>query len=822
MTFRSIAVVIFALSMSSTLAFPQSKAKEHYVKGDQLLKESQLFEAVSELSQAAKLEPRNKKYERRLSEATRAASVLAETRGEAFLLKSGGGDIAQARYWLKRALEYDSFNMSAKRSSEKLEEDIEAAKARATDARAALDRADVESAESSVKSLQPFREVVSDVPRLEKELAACKQASAAKRLWDNGGNTKALSQLVSAESAAPGSRCVRSFSLSLRRSVSAYYLTAASRLSGRSVAAMLERVHLMDSALNADPSNNDAARLFEQSASAWSNLALAESKALNGGTDIRRARVSLETLRLAERELSQNPSFISAQNSLKASSYPPLRVHVSTVRPSNCASVVTQDWVRATLEEALRPVAFIEDEAGGHVLSVRELTCSTTDIPRQSSQKVNSTYVAGHNQLVNPEYTRLEAQLAYAQQQLNQANINNQLNPSFGTSFAVGLWQGRVARLQRELNGTPPYIIQGVVQQYQYERFQAYRSYQLSCILGFYSQGDANKSILQRDIIAKAEDVKEGTTGVLAEDSTGAEDSEPVLMSSESLAAQAVERFRDNLREGSKQLVWSYLGTRVMDKNVDSTTRLADLLYALDVAKGTKYQDLGHQYSTNLHTMLVNGLSDMSQTKSILDSLSIPIPDRPQASEYEPEATVQPATSLEKALQGVVMVETDNGTGSGFFLTPACVVITNQHVIAGADTIILRTTSRRLFTATVVAQDEDRDLALMKSNAPSCSPLSLGDSSRAAIGQDVYAIGSPLGLSDTVTRGIISALRTSGKGIHYLQVDATINPGNSGGPLIDRNGDVLGVTTFKVRGFEGLNFAIASSEIKSAFGRYLR
>jgi len=259
-----------------------------------------------------------------------------------------------------------------------------------------------------------------------------------------------------------------------------------------------------------------------------------------------------------------------------------------------------------------------------------------------------------------------------------------------------------------------------------------------------------------------------------------------------------------------------------MDRSLDSSTRLANLLYALDVADGTKYQELRPQFTTNIVTMLVNGPSKLSQTKAILDSISLPVPDQPQVNDNESEGSVQPMRSLERTLQAVVMVETDNGTGSGFFLTAACVVVTNEHVVAGAETIILRTASKRLLTATVLARDENRDLALLSSNAHSCAPLSLGDSSRAAVGQEIYTIGSPLGLSDTVTRGIISASRTTTDGVHYLQIDAAINPGNSGGPLVDRNGDVLGVTTFKVKGFEGLNFAVASSEITNAFARYLK
>lgn len=821
MRFRSLPAIFLAVSMAS-LAFAESGAKDHYKKGEQYVREDQIYLAVGEFAQAVKLDARNRKYQRKLLETEHAASVRAATEAEQYLKRPEGFDPSKARSSLGRALEYDSSNATAKEDLQKIEQDIETAKSRAKLAQAALDRADLLSARSTLNSLHPYREVIPDLPGLETELAACEQASTAERTWENEKNTRAYQDLLSAEASAPGSPCIKSFSANLRRSVSDHYIAKADELSTSSINTLLEKIQLTGTATHIDPQNRNAAQLFDRTASVWIDRAVGESGNTIRQANVASSRVSLETLNLADRELGQIPSYITAQNSLKASAYPAMRVRLSIGQPSNCPSDVTREWLRAQLDDALRPVAIADDEARDYILSIREPTCSATDVPTQSVQRVNSTFIAGHNQLVNPRYTQLEQQLAYAQEQLRQANIDDRSNPNFGTGLAVGIWQGRVDRLQRTLAATPPYITQDVRQQYQYEKFQAYRAYQLSCTLRFWSKDGAKNSLFQRPVVAKAEDVKDGVSGVLPEDSTGVQNSVPILGSKEQIAAQAVLSFRETLRDTSKELLWDYLGSRVMDKGLDSSTRLADLLYALDVAEGTKYQDLRPQLTTSLVTMLVNGPSNLEQTKPILDSLSVPVPDQPQAIDYQAEESVQPAASLERTLQAVVMVETDNGTGSGFFLTPACVVVTNQHVVAGAETIILRTASKRLFTATVLARDENRDLALLSSNAHSCAPLSLGDSSRAAVGQEIYTIGSPLGLSDTVTRGIISASRTTSDGVHYLQIDAAINPGNSGGPLVDRNGDVLGVTTFKVRGFEGLNFAVASSEITNAFARYLK
>lgn len=90
-----------------------------------------------------------------------------------------------------------------------------------------------------------------------------------------------------------------------------------------------------------------------------------------------------------------------------------------------------------------------------------------------------------------------------------------------------------------------------------------------------------------------------------------------------------------------------------------------------------------------------------------------------------------------------------------------------------------------------------------------------------AQGQDIYAVGNPLGLTGSVTKGVVSAVRSVAD-TSYIQIDATINPGNSGGPLLDGDGKVVGGTTFKIRGFEGLNFAVSAEDVKAAFGPLLR
>ena len=177
---------------------------------------------------------------------------------------------------------------------------------------------------------------------------------------------------------------------------------------------------------------------------------------------------------------------------------------------------------------------------------------------------------------------------------------------------------------------------------------------------------------------------------------------------------------------------------------------------------------------------------------------------------------------IQDVLKSVVLIETDtSSTGSGFVVSQNCLIVTNHHVVKGAETIVIKTHDRKLLLGQVLADDETKDLALLTTNAKdSCDFLELGSVGAGRVGEDIFVIGNPLGLSGSVTKGIISGRRSDGDSVEYIQVDAAVNPGNSGGPVIDQNGKVLGVTTFRLRETEGLNFAVAASEVSRAFAQF--
>lgn len=161
------------------------------------------------------------------------------------------------------------------------------------------------------------------------------------------------------------------------------------------------------------------------------------------------------------------------------------------------------------------------------------------------------------------------------------------------------------------------------------------------------------------------------------------------------------------------------------------------------------------------------------------------------------------------------------GLGSGVIVSEDGYILTNNHVIRGATEINVTLSDNRTFPASLVGGDEKSDIAVLKVDAGSLTPARLGDSDTIEVGEWVLAIGSPFGLDQTVTAGIVSAKGRAEMGIadyeDFIQTDAAINPGNSGGPLVNLQGEVIGINTAiasRTGGYMGVGFAIPASMVR--------
>lgn len=188
-----------------------------------------------------------------------------------------------------------------------------------------------------------------------------------------------------------------------------------------------------------------------------------------------------------------------------------------------------------------------------------------------------------------------------------------------------------------------------------------------------------------------------------------------------------------------------------------------------------------------------------------------------------------------KTLPSIVSVITDRSQGSGAIISNEGHIITTEHLITGTRDIKILTHDNKTYPATIIAQTPINDISLYKDIAilkigtgnVTYPFLSFADSSQVKVGEKILALGSPYGLDFTVTQGIVSAVDREIDDIEYkfdykfIQVDAALNPGNSGGPVINKNGEIIGMTNLKLGWSEGLSFAIPSNVLREYKNKFI-
>ena len=225
-------------------------------------------------------------------------------------------------------------------------------------------------------------------------------------------------------------------------------------------------------------------------------------------------------------------------------------------------------------------------------------------------------------------------------------------------------------------------------------------------------------------------------------------------------------------------------------------------------------------------------LSSPSPSAQVQADTSTPVPpERPAlniqfvgAADLSDGSKLSLADLIERIQSGVVQITTSRGSASGFIISSDGLVITNEHVVSGESSVGVRLTNGRRYDATVLEKDTTSDLTLLRiDGGGSFDAIAVGNPNTVRMGDEVLALGFPLadtiGTNLTVTRGIVSSTRTV-DGVTMLQTDASLNPGNSGGPLVNRDGEVIGVNTSRIEETEGgrlvsnIGFAVSVSELE--------
>jgi Trypsin-like peptidase domain len=788
------------------LLWAQSVGETSYKLGGQLLKRGNLVDAMEAFKSALGAEPTNKKFQKKMAEVGKKAAEWARVEG----MRSS--DPERGLFWLRRAVEYDPSNHEAQTAYTALQRKIDDAIAAIRKADAEVFRGDLTAAAQTLEPVLAFRATVADaLASVEKELNEAQQAQGLRRSWQDQRNAEqVLAQINQFRSARPNSFTQRTIA-ELAAQASAQLVLEAQRSSDTTAGDVVGRLELLNKAALLEPSSPEVIAGRSNAASRLDDLLAKSEAALPFASPLSHQRVREE---LRTKSLFWSGVDSSTREAPKLG--PVVRFHLEFSESSDCISGTNYSALRRALSEAAVPLA--EEAADGTDLTVtvRNVTCSAINISKQNIQSVNSTLIAGYNQLANPDYAQLSAALASAQANLNRAYAANQANPNFATGLAYGMAQGQVRQIQTALASTSPYQTSPIVQPYQYEKFESVRGSTVKAVL---SVRAAKLQYSSEDTVSTTEvDQDDGIDGVLPTDNNGVSNREPVLRQPAELAARSIERFTLKIQEQLKEVLAGYFAAQASSPLTQPGDRIASMLYVADLADGTIYardkEDLHRQFDDA-------ALAGTEGLIRLAPKLLLPIPKQARTGEESRSESHAASMSLERVVDGVVAIETDKGiTGSGFFFGARCAVITNEHVVKGANTIVLRTSAKGLFVGQVISEDADRDLALLSSNATGCLSLEMTDD-KVSLGDEVFAIGNPLGLEGTVTKGVVSASREVG-GIRYVQIDASLNPGNSGGPLVRRDGKVIGVNTFKLKGYEGLNFAVSSGEVQASFGRFLK
>jgi len=245
-------------------------------------------------------------------------------------------------------------------------------------------------------------------------------------------------------------------------------------------------------------------------------------------------------------------------------------------------------------------------------------------------------------------------------------------------------------------------------------------------------------------------------------------------------------------------------------------------IYTLFLKQNQDYNELSNKIE-HLQTETESQLGELTdsvlEAKESLTSLGLQVGSiDTEMNQLKASVSSDFSGIVEDSIKSVVTIKTDISQGSGFFIADGGYIVTNAHVMEGATRAAIITYDGESHTVYKLGENSEMDITLLRINETKYSPLDLADSDDVKQGEQVIAIGNPLGLQFSVTEGIVSGVHRTGLNTLpvYIQTDAALNPGNSGGPLIDKEGKVIGINNFKIGTSENIGFALESNSIKEA------
>ncbi len=222
---------------------------------------------------------------------------------------------------------------------------------------------------------------------------------------------------------------------------------------------------------------------------------------------------------------------------------------------------------------------------------------------------------------------------------------------------------------------------------------------------------------------------------------------------------------------------------------------------------------LGKNIQKEKNEVSNRGLTD-SSTESVGDSRQNNLPKNAQINVQQKEELTL-SEIIRRNRHSVVVVKTARGMGSGFFISDQGYVVTNKHVLSDASNAEIKTVAGNIYKINlIIKEDQEGDLVIASSDTPASEvfPVTLTENIP-EVGEKIVVIGNPLGLEQTVSDGIVSAVRIGQQKIKYIQITAPVSMGNSGGPLLNMRGEVIGVATFQYRQGQNLNFCVAAERL---------